>query len=272
MVRARLIMCGFTVALWVVACGPAAPASESGVSDDESPTQVASIAPGVQMLNGSLGDRESSQDGSVRSQSPTQSPEPMRQPTVALQATQDRPPPPTVATKSASIPAPTPESTVETQELDAESVHAEIYQAVNAVRAEVSEFPMEVHLGLEAAAQIYADGGAWNGGPHVESLLFDQDVRCEKFQAMSTGYPSNDIRKGREEQLVIAELYLPDVRAWSAQHEDYANHLLWWMQWPEWDTLILGHYTHMGYGAAVNPKMSNATRGNHPGVMIVCEK
>ena len=67
---------------------------------------------------------------------------------------------------------------------------------------------------------------------------------------MSTGYPSNDIRKLREEQLVIAELYLPEIRLWAVEHEDYATHLLWWIPWPEWDTLILGDYTHMGYGAA----------------------
>jgi hypothetical protein len=65
---------------------------------------------------------------------------------------------------------------------------------------------------------------------------------------------------------------LPEIREWATEHEDYATHLFWWLHWPEWDTLILGNYTHMGYGAAVNPKMSHPARGNHPGVMIVCEK
>ena len=77
----------------------------------------------------------------------------------------------------------------------------------------------------------------------------------------------------RSQFIPAIEQFLPDFETWAQANEDYANHLWWWLQWESWDTLFLsGNWSHFGYGSTVDPKMSHPARGNHPGVMIVCEK
>ena len=177
MVQATRLMCIFTIALWLMACGPAAPAPAGGGAEAEPTPQAADIAPGVQMRNASVGERGSSQAGSVRSQSPTL--ELVSEPT----ATPETVPVPTTEPASTPIATPAPEPTAAAPEPEEKSVHAELYQAVNTIRGTVSEFPLEVDLGLEAAAQIYAESGAGNtGSPRVTDLLFDQGVRCRDMQ------------------------------------------------------------------------------------------
>ena len=245
----------FLILLCTIACGPAAPVGQGLPTPTLGPTPI-DVA-------------------SLFTDSATPSP-----PTgaVSLGVTAS---PPMASTPSATL-NPTPTASVTptpTQPLEPtptelpSSAHAEMYDAINTVRAAVSEFPLEVDMGLEMAAQIHAERGAWNSGLSVEPLLFDQGVQCRETTALTTGYPDPNPRKTRDETLAMASaLYLPDAAAWAAANEDYATHLFWWMEWPDWDVLFLGNYTHMGYGAVANPKMSHPARGNHPGVIILCRK
>ena len=174
-------------------------------------------------------------------------------------------------------PAEQPQPTTEpTEQPQADSVHAEMYEAINTIRTDpyLSEWPLEVDAGLEAAAQVYAEGGAWNTGLPVKPLLVEQNVRCRDFTVMTTGQPQlGPPQTERDRFIPTIQQYLPDFEAWAQANVDYANHLWWFIQWEYWDTLFLSSkYTHFGYGAAVIPELSSPKRGNHPGVIILCEK
>ena len=251
----------FPILLWALACGPTAPATGGGNAAVEPTPQTQRIAPGVQMQNASSGERAPSDAGPVSATTSVRTPP---TPTGALNPTPIASVEPTLTptTEPTQTPTDTPSS-----------IHAELYDAINTIRAAVSEFPLEVKAGLETAAQIHAERGAWNSGLSVEPLLFDQGVQCRVSMVLTTGYPDPNPRKTREEALAMADaLYLPDATIWATINKDYATHLFWWMEWPDWDTLFLGNYTHMGYGSVVNPKMSHPARGNHPGVIILCQK
>ena len=172
-------------------------------------------------------------------------------------------------TPTQSSPAPTP--LAQASEAPIESPHASLYEFINETRAAVSRFPLIPDSDLENVAQIHAERGAWNTGLSIEPLLFERNLRCREFTVLSTGYPRLNPPEDRDRLMATAELYDPDFAAFAAAHEDKVNHLLWWLQWPEWDILISADYTHVGYGATVIPKMSLPGR-SHPGVLVFCEK
>ena len=262
-----VLICVLTVLLWAMACGPAATSQGSKEATADSVSQAKEIVPGVQVLG------TKSESASVRGQAVTPTPEP----TATLEPAPDSTP--------TSTPESAPDATLapaESEEAQSNSVHAELYEVVNTIRANpyVGQFPLEPSPGLEAVAQAYAEADAWNSGgmvngKRVETLLFEEGVRCRKFWILDTGlrglgeYPTE-----RPQLMAVAGQYIPDFEAWAADNEDFATHLLWWIDTDaHWKILFLGgRYTHMGYGAAVSEKLSHPDRGNHPGVMIVCEQ
>jgi len=267
MIQARLVMFVLTATLWMVACGPAAPASQGGESAAEPTVQAADIAPGVQMLNASIGDRGSAQSGSVRSQAPTPALTPMVEPAETPAVVRDDPPTPIAATEPALTPTVMPTPTLEAT-VEPESVHGELYDAINTIRASVSEWPLEVDLGLEAAAQEYAETGAGNtGSPRVPDLLFDHGVRCKEMQLRRAPTSHRPAENWEGQHIALGESHMPGFAGWADANEEYATHLLWWMEWPTWDTIFLGsNWTHFGYGAAEAPRIG------HEGVIFLCEK
>ena len=169
----------FTIALWVMACGPAAPSAQDGGAAVDPTTQAADIAQGVQMLNASSGDRGSSQAGSVRNQAPTAIAETGR---IADLHTGDGCHARDCAPNSRRPPFPQqsqcpyrPRPQRRRRQWNYRKRHPRTFMP-NCLRrsfrsdAEMSEFPRELEPGLEADAHIYADGGAWNTGLRVESL------------------------------------------------------------------------------------------------------
>ena len=257
------------MALLALACGPAAPANQEGGDANASPSEAQQVAPGVGVLSASPSDRSASGMGSVRTAVPT--------PTQAATESPQHDPTPALEPTATPAPMPTPTPT----EIP-KSEHTELYKVVNAIRANpyVGTFPLEVERGLEVVAQQYAEGQGWNtggliNGKRVEALLLEQDVRCRHFWVLSTGIPGGNPYPTEPENLRIAMAgYLPDFEEWAATNEDYATHLLYWIDVKSyWENLFLSNqFTHMGYGAIADPTLSSTKRGNHPGVMIVCEK
>ena len=175
----------FTILLWALACGPAAPSTGAGNAADAPTARPQQVAPGVQMQNASPGERVPSGAEQVSATRPRPTP---LAPTVAL--------------------SPTTEPT-QTSTDTASSIHAELYDAINTIRAAVNEFPLEVETGLEMAAQVHAERGAWNTGLSVEPLLFDQGVQCRDSTVLTTGYPDPNPRRTCEEALAMADaMYL----------------------------------------------------------------
>jgi hypothetical protein len=222
------------------------------------------------MLNSSFGQAGSSQAESVRSQSPTETLAPVAEPTVPPHVGDEPSPTSVPAVQTAPVLAPTltVAPMADPQEAEAVSVHAELYEAVNTIRASVSEFPLEVDFGLEAAAQRSVESGAGNTGvTSVADLLFDQGVRCRdvKVDSAPSSYRPEEGWPGQ--QVAVAESHLPGFAKWAEVHEDYATHLIWWMEWPSWDIIFLGsNWTHFGYGAAEAPQIG------HHGVIFLCEQ
>ena len=153
------------------ATAPADRGSESSLHGQQ-------VTPVVQVLDATPGDRVSSGSSSVQTTVPTETPPS----TSTITPTE---PPSIVPTQ---IPDLTPTAVPD-------SIHTELYEVINTIRTNpyVGQFPLDVDPGLEAAAQNYAEGGAWNTGLRVQPLLFEQGVRCRRLRGSFHGIPNYNV-------------------------------------------------------------------------------
>lgn len=140
----------FLILLCTIACGPAAPVGQGlpAPTLGFTPINIASLVTDSATPSPPTGAVSIGVTASLLTAS---APSAMLNPTLTASAT----PTPTQPNEPTPVELPS-------------SAHAEMYDAINTVRAAVSEFPLEVDMGLEMAAQIHAERGAWNSGQSVE--------------------------------------------------------------------------------------------------------